>query len=145
MADANAERLIGTWKLISAVREEVPSGAMTDLFGPEPIGFLNYGADGRMLTLIVRKERKRPAGFPVTADEAAGLFRSLMSYGGTWELRGNEVFHYVDISANELWTGTDQQRFFKFDGNRLALTTPVNPDPIDGKVSVRSMVWEKVE
>jgi len=144
MADANAERLIGTWKLLSAVREERPSGEKTDLFGPDPVGYLSYGADGRMLTLIVRKERNRPARFPVTPDEAAGLFRSLMSYGGRWELRGNEVFHYVDISANELWTGTDQQRFFRFDGNHLALTTPVNPDPIDGKVSIRSMIWEKV-
>lgn len=68
-----------------------------------------------------------------------------MSYGGTWEMRGEEVLHYVDISANELWTGSEQQRFFKFDGDRLSLSTPVNPDPIDGKISVRRMTWEKVE
>ena len=145
MTEQNAARLIGTWKLVSAVREEVPSGAKTDLFGPDPVGFLNYAADGRMLTLIVRKERKRPTGFPVGPDDAAALFRSLMSYGGTWALSGDEVIHHVDISANELWTGTDQQRFYKFDGQRLALTTPVNPDPIDGKVSVRSMIWERVQ
>jgi hypothetical protein len=142
---ANKARLIGTWKLVSAVREEVPSGEKTDLFGPDPVGFLNYSADGRMLTLIVRKNRKRPHGFPIRPDEAASLFRSLMSYGGTWELRGEEVFHYVDISANELWTGSEQQRFFKFDGDRLSLSTPVNPDPIDGKISVRRMIWVKVQ
>ena len=97
MADQNAARLIGTWKLVSAVREEVPSGTKTDLFGLDPVGFLNYAADGRMLTLIVRKERKRPAGLPVGPEDAAGLFRSLMSYGGTWEVRGEQVFHHVDI------------------------------------------------
>ena len=145
MADPNASRLLGTWKLISAVREEKPSGIKTDLFGPGPTGFLNYSADGRMLTLIVSGDRKRPAGYPITPEDAAGLFRSLMSYAGIWEVRDDEVFHYVDASANEIWTGTEQQRFYNFDGNRLSLLTPVSADPIDGKISVRRLVWEKVK
>jgi hypothetical protein len=145
MADPNAARLIGTWKLISAVREEKPSGAKTDLFGPAPVGFLNYSADGRMITLLVRGDRKRPAGYPISPEDAAGLFRGLMSYAGTWEVRGNEVFHYVDASANEIWTGTEQRRFFELEGGRLTLSTPVNADPIDGKISVRSMIWERVK
>ena len=49
MSDENARRFIGTWKLISAVREEHPSGEKVDQFGPGAIGFLSYGADGRML------------------------------------------------------------------------------------------------
>jgi hypothetical protein len=145
MADPNAGRLLGTWKMISAVREEKPSGVKTDLFGANPVGFLNYSADGRMLTLIVRGDRKRPAGYPISQEQAAGLFRGLMSYAGTWEIRGDEVFHYVDASANELWTGSEQQRFYKLEGDRLSLSTPVNADPIDGKISVRSMMWEKVK
>ena len=145
MADENARRLIGTWKLVSAVRKERPSGVKTDLFGADPVGFLNYSPDGRMLTLIVRRERKRPAGYPISNEEAAGLFRSLMSYAGTWELRDGEVFHYVDASANEIWTGSEQQRFYTFDGDRLLLSTPVTADPIDGKISVRSMIWERVK
>ena len=145
MSDENARRFIGTWKLISAVREEHPSGEKVDQFGPGAIGFLSYGADGRMLALLVRGDRKRPAGFPVSDEEAAGLFRGLVSYGGRYEVKGDEVFHYVDISANEIWTGSEQQRFFRFDGDRLRLSTPVNPDPIDGKISVRSMLWEKVK
>ena len=145
MSDENARRFIGTWKLISAVREEHPSGEMVEQFGPGAIGFLNYSADGRMLALLVRSDRKRPAGFPVSDEEAAGLFRGLVSYGGRYDVKGDEVFHYVDISANEIWTGSEQQRFFRFDGDRLRLSTPINPDPIDGKISVRSMLWEKVK
>jgi hypothetical protein len=145
MADPNAARLLGTWKLISAVREEKPSGIKTDLFGPSPTGFLNYGADGRMLTLIVRGDRKRPAGYPISTEDATSLFRGLVSYAGNWEMRGDEIFHYVDASANEIWTGTEQQRFYRFDGDRLSLSTPVNADPIDGKISVRSLIWEKAK
>jgi hypothetical protein len=145
MGDTNAARLLGTWKLVSAIREEKPSGVKTDLFGSNPTGFLNYSPDGRMLTLIVRGDRKRPAGYPISPAEAEGLFRSLMTYAGTWEVRGEEVFHYVDASANEIWTGSEQKRFYKLDGDRLSLSTPVNADPIDGKISIRSMIWEKVK
>jgi hypothetical protein len=145
MSDENARRFIGTWKLVSASRVEHPSGVKVDQLGANPAGFLSYGADGRMLALLVRGDRKRPERFPVSDEEAAGLFRSLVSYGGRYEVKGDEVFHYVDISANEIWTGSDQQRFYRFDGDRLSLSTPVNPDPIDGKMSVRSMLWEKVK
>lgn len=141
----DAERLIGTWRLVSAVREERPSGEKTDLFGQEPVGFLNYSPDRRMLVLIVRGDRKRPAGYPISMEDAAGLLRSLMSYSGTWELKDGEVFHYVDASANEIWTGSIQQRFYRIDGDYLTLSTPVNPDPIDGKISIRSMLWERVK
>jgi hypothetical protein len=145
MTEQNAARIIGTWKLVTAVREEVPSGEKTHMFGEVPAGYLNYSPDGRMITLIVRGDRKRPVGFPVKPDEAAHLFRGLMSYAGTYEVRGDEVFHYVDVSANELWTGTEQRRFLKFEGGRLMLSTPVTPDPIDGKTSVRRMIWELVK
>jgi hypothetical protein len=144
MPDPIPPALLGTWKLVSAVREEVPSGVRTDLFGPNPVGYLNYGADGRMITVIVRGDRKRPAGHPIGADEAVHLFRSSMSYAGRFEVRGDQVFHFVDVSANEIWTGTEQQRRCRIDGDTLALTTPVNEDPIDGKVSIRSMIWQKV-
>jgi hypothetical protein len=98
-----------------------------------------------MMTVIVRGDRKRPAGHPIGDADAVHLFRSLMSYAGTFEVRGDEVFHHVDISANEIWTGSFQQRFCKIDGDKLALTTPISEDPIDGKISVRSLVWKKVK
>ena len=31
-----------------------------------------------------------------------------------------------------------------FEGNRLTLSTPQSPDPIDGKISVRRLVWERI-
>src|SRR5882724_8281732 len=72
------ERLLGTWKLVSAVREEIPSGARTDLFGPDPQGFLNYSPDGRMIALITRSGRKAAANGRPTPAEAEALFRSML-------------------------------------------------------------------
>src|SRR5262249_32186604 len=49
--DSTHKHLIGTWKLITAVREEIASGTKTEFLGPNPVGYINYGADGRMLVL----------------------------------------------------------------------------------------------
>ncbi len=143
-ADDAAKRLIGTWKLVSVIREEVPSGIKVDLMGPNPVGFIAYGSDGRMMVLIMRSNRPKPAGNRPTATEAEALFRTMVSYAGSYTVAGSEVTHHVDISWNQSWAGTKQLRIFKFDGNRVTLSTPVSPDPMDGKVSIRSLVWEKL-
>jgi hypothetical protein len=51
----------------------------------------------------------------------------------------------VDISWNEAWTGTDQVRFYKLDGNILTITTAPNKSPIDGREGRGVLVWEKVK
>lgn len=142
-ADPVPAQLIGTWRLVSNTLEEIPSGTRTDLFGPNPIGYIMYGADGRMMILQVRSQRTTPANPAVTGPEAEALFRSLLAYGGTYTISGDVITHHVDISWNQSWTGTEQVRHFKFDGNRVELATDPSPDPIHGKMSVRRLVWER--
>lgn len=143
MERAVIEHLLGTWRLVSAVREEIPSGAKMDLFGPNPQGFLNYGRDGRMIALITRGDRRAANGRPTSA-EAEALYRSMLSYAGAYTLERDVVTHEVDISWNESFTGSKQTRHVAFEGNHLILSTPQSPDPIDGKMSVRRMTWAKV-
>jgi hypothetical protein len=138
------ERLIGTWKLVSAEREDIPSGRKVDQLGPNPIGYINYAPDGRMMAIIARSDRAKPARPRPTPEEAEALVRSVVSYAGTYTIDGNEVTHHVDISWNESWTGTEQKRIARFDGNRAYLSTPPSPDPITGTMSVRTMTWEKL-
>ena len=130
--------------LVSAVREEIPSGARTDLFGAKPQGVLHYSPEGRMLALIAHGDRKAAAGSRATPAEAEALYRSMLSYGGAYTVAGDVVTHHVDISWNEKFTGGEQKRHYKLEGNRLVLSTPQSPDPIDGKMSVRRMTWRKV-
>lgn len=125
------------------MREELPSGAKTDMFGEKPQGVLNYSPEGRMLALIANGNRKAPAAGRATSSEAEALYRSMLSYGGSYSVAGDVVTHHVDISWNETFTGGDQKRHFKLDGNRLILSTPQSNDPIDGKMSVRHMTWER--
>jgi hypothetical protein len=138
------QRLIGSWKLVSAVREEVPSGTKVDMFGAAPQGILNYSPDGRMIALIAHGDRKAPTASKATPAEAQSLYGSMLSYAGPFTVEGDVVTHHVDISWNESFTGSKQKRHFKLEGNRLILSTPQSADPIEGKMSVRRMTWEKV-
>ena len=138
------DRLTGSWKLVSAMREEISSGEKTPFLGENPTGFLHYLPDGRMLALITRAGRKPPAGNVATAAEAEGLIRSMIAYGSRYECLGDEVLHHCDLSWNEKFTGTVQRRRVTFDGDRLTLSPPPSVDPLDGKMSVRTLTWERV-
>ncbi len=138
------ERLIGTWRLLAVVAEDVATGEKRDIWGADPQGYINYGPDGRMIVINARQGRKKPAGLAPTPEEAAELFQGVLAYAGTYTVNGDEVTHHVDISWNEAWTGTDQVRLARFDGDRVHLSTRPNPDPVDGRMSVRTMTWEKL-
>src|SRR5262249_49381894 len=79
-----------------------------------------------------------------TSAEVEALFRSMTSYGGTYTIDGNEITHHVDVSWNQSWTGSDQKRVARFEGNRVYLSTPPSLDPITGTMSMRTMTWEQL-
>jgi hypothetical protein len=142
--DSNRAHLIGTWRLIAVETEDLTTGVKSEGWGPNPLGYINYAPDGRMMVINARSDRKRPAGTVPTSDEAADLFKGVLAYAGTYSLNGNEVTHHIDISWNEAWTGTDQVRIARFDGNRVHLSTRPSPDLANGRMSVRTMTWEKM-
>src|SRR6202051_4264966 len=75
-----SDSIVGTWKVLSYIREDIPSGAKSDVMGAHPAGYINYGADGRMMVIIVGSDRKKPAGAVATPEEAKALISSLISY-----------------------------------------------------------------
>ena len=81
----------------------------------------------------------------MTDQQRVDLFQSMLAYGGTYKFDGKRVEHYVDISWNEVWTGTTFVREITRDGDRLVYTTPAAPHFGDGKMSVLTVVWEKVK
>jgi hypothetical protein len=142
--DATRERLIGTWRLIAVETEDLATGEKSEGWGPNPLGFINYAPDGRMMVMNLRSDRDKPAGAVPSPSEAANLFKSMLAYAGTYSLDGNHVTHHIEISWNEAWSGTDQVRIARFDGNRVHLSTKPSPDLASGRMSVRTMTWEKL-
>jgi hypothetical protein len=142
-SDPVPDWLPGTWKLVAVTSRDVATGAVADFFGRDPLGYITYSSDRRMMVVIVRSGRHKPAAASATPAEAEALMKSLVSYAGTYSIRGGEIIHHVELSWNEAWTGTDQTRLFRFDGTQLHLDTPPSPDPVNGTMSVRSMTWER--
>jgi len=144
-ASSVQQPLLGTWKLISYVGEEIPSGAKSDVMGPNPTGYINYGPDGRMIVIIVGSDRKKPVGPIATPEEAQTLIRSMLAYAGTYTVdsRVSTVTHHVEISWDQSRTGESHVRNYYLDGDRLTLTTQPSNDPATGRKTVRTLVWEK--
>jgi len=137
--------VLGTWKLKAMFREVPATGEKFNQMGEHPNGYLSYSADGRMYAIATSDNRTKPSDVNSTPDERAKLHQSLVAYAGTYTVQGDKVIHRVDISWNEAWTGTDQVRFFKIDGNTLTVTTAVQKSPIDGREGRSVLIWEKVK
>jgi hypothetical protein len=143
---AAEEDLTGTYKLISSKRKIVQTGEVLDTWGASPKGFISYGKDGRMLVLIVTDDRPKPESVEKISDQdRAKLFRTMTAYGGTYEFHGKTVQHHIDISWNEVWTGTTVARELTKEGDKLVYSSPAAPFSSDGKMSVVTLVWEKVQ
>ena len=144
MVDVN--RLYGTWRLLSFTRRVVATGETTAVFGRSPRGVLSYSRDGRMSAILAKEERPRPADMALAkAEERIQLFDSMGAYAGTFTVDGDTVTHHVDISWNENWTGTDQVRKVRLEGDRLYIASNPQPDGTDGQIVVGELVWEKIK
>jgi hypothetical protein len=87
--------------------------------------------------------REAPSAARATDNERVALYDTMFAYAGTYSVEGRKVIHHVHISWNEVWTGTDQVRFFEMSGNTLTLTARI-PDPVSGGESHYTLEWEKV-
>jgi hypothetical protein len=146
-ASSVQQQILGTWTLVSYVREEIPSGAKSDVMGAHPSGYINYGRDGRMIVIIVGSDRKKPVGPVATPEEAEALIRSMLAYAGTYTVDSETrtVTHHIDVSWDQTRTGESHVRTYKLDAGRLTLTTQPSNDPATGKKTVRTAIWERLK
>jgi hypothetical protein len=136
--------LLGTWKLKSFVREVAATGERYNERGEHPNGYLGYAADGRMYAIITWDNRANPHDVVATNEERIKLYGTMISYAGTYTVDAEKVIHHVDISWNQAWTGTDQVRFYKLEGNTLTITSAPALNPTDGRQGRSILLWEKL-
>jgi hypothetical protein len=141
----NRSPILGTWKLVSYVREDLETGERYNQYGDKPDGYLGYASDGRMSAIITWDNRVKPQSAVLTNDERVALHGTMSAYAGTYTADAEKVVHHVDISWNQIWTDTDQVRFYELDGNILTITSALSPSPADGRLGRSVIVWEKVK
>ena len=130
-----AEKLIGTWLLKDwhSLRDD-------DFYaypmGEDGKGQLIYTRAGRMSGFLMRADF---GGEPARSDTKAS---KSLSYAGTWLIKGEEVFHTVDLSTIPEWIGTDLIRTIVWQGENLLLkTTPQQGR--DGAYYQNLLLWER--
>jgi len=135
------EKLFGVWKLVSFETELQTTGERRPVFGKNPNGYLIFTPQGRMMALLTNESRKAAA----TDQERAELLRTMISYSGIYHLEADKFVTKVDISWNEAWTGTEQVRFYKLQGDRLDIISAWAPSvTIPGTPMVRGIfTWER--
>jgi hypothetical protein len=134
-----AKKLVGSWKLTSWTIQVI-DGEATQPFGPNPKGRAVFTLDGFSAFMIARSDRK-----PATSDaDSAALLKSLMVYTGKFTVDGDKLTTNVDLSWNEILTGTAQVRFFKLEGDKLSIRTAEQASAVyPGKKVVGTLSWER--
>jgi Lipocalin-like domain len=139
LAEDTARQLAGSWKLNSWTIQII-GGEVTEPFGPNPKGRAVFTPDGYVAFVIAAANRKPAAN----DEESAALLKTLLVYTGKFTIDGDKFTTKVDMSGNELLTGQDQVRFFKLEGDKLAIRTAEQASSVyPGKRVVGTLAWER--
>jgi hypothetical protein len=137
--DDDADDLVGVWRLES-FNLQVLGEQPTEIFGQHPIGYLILTVEGRMMTIITRADRK-PA---TTVDERAALLDSMVSYTGRYRVEHNRIIIRPDVAWNEIYSGTEQIRYYTLNGNKLSIRTAEQLSAVlPGKKVVGTLTYER--
>jgi Lipocalin-like domain len=139
-----SDTIVGTWKIESFVREVIATGQRYNEFGDRPSGYISYLPDGWMHVMLVADNRAKLAGAMPTDQEKAELFGTMIAYAGTYRVDGDKVVHDIEVSWNQVWTGSKQVRFFKTEGDTLTITTAVAKSPRDAQEGRTIVVFKRV-
>ena len=138
-ADENdlAEKIIGTWELVSYQVEDKATGALIDAMGSAPRGRVIFTRDGWVAFNLEGTERK-PA--ETDADRAA-LMQTLVAYIGRYRIEGDQWITQVQTAWAPEWVGTEQRRSITVNGDEANVTTPwrIMPNWDAGRLS-RSII-----
>ena len=141
MRDAE-DKLVGTWKIVSAVMEDVETKEQKLLWGEHPNGYIVLTPSGRWIVVQTAEGRKAPE---TDADRSAA-FRSMLAYSGRYHVEGDKIIIKVDIAWDESWIGTEQVRFYRIEGARLHIEAAPQPYAnFGGKVMRGILIWAREE
>lgn len=137
----SASDLVGSWKL-DAFRLEMPDGSVSHPYGENLVGYLFYNADGFMSAAFMNAERGQVPDGELGEAARASSYDQYMAYTGPYEVTGDRIRHFVEVSSLEAWTGTVQERWFKIDGDRLEILTAGLA--VGNEAPVGRLVWHRV-
>jgi hypothetical protein len=133
-----AERILGNWRMVSWQIEDLASGETRDALGPNPHGYITFTPDVRVMVLVLKADRAKPATLVPTPAEKLAL-----AYAGTFTSNAEKVVHHIDMSWNQSWSGTDQIRFLRLKGDSLTYVGAPAKNPMNGRDCVHTVVFQR--
>ena len=121
-----AASLIGTWKLVK-YEDRRADGTLSYPFGEHPTGYFVYDATGHLSVQIMRTPALKPfSGMREGTGDGASYREAFLAYAayfGTYAVDATKgtVTHQVEGSLRADYTGTDQVRRFRIEGDRLII------------------------
>lgn len=137
-----SDRLVGTWKLVSASTTTSAGERSETPYGLNPVGFLTYTDEGRIAAMISHDGRKALFSGGGSLEEQSEAFKTFFAYAGRYTVSGDKVTHHVEISSIQNYVGRDLVRNVTFQGERITLVTP--PTPVNGKTQIFELIWERL-
>jgi hypothetical protein len=118
-AMSNKDRIVGTWKLVSAEAEQ--NGKRVEFFGLNPIGIAVFEANGRYFSQIARANLPKIASgnrYKTTPEEDKAIVQGFIAYFGTYTVddSGTLTLHMVSSSFPN-FNGTVQKRTIAIKGD----------------------------
>lgn len=135
------DKLVGSWKLVSA-SSTTSKGERNDTpYGLNPAGVLTYSEDGRVTSLISYGER-RLLSIASRTEEQAEAFNTFLAYSGRYTLGDDKVTHHIEISSIQNYVGKDLVRNIRLEGDQIVLITP--PTMVNGKIQSVELTWQRL-
>jgi hypothetical protein len=135
------DKLVGTWKLVSA-SSTTRSGKRNETpYGARPTGLLTY-RDGRVFAMISYDGRKPLSAGGGNQEEQAEAFKTFLAYAGRYIFDGGKVMHHVEVSSIQNYVGKDLVRTVKFQDDQIILVTP--PTRLNGKIQIIELIWQRL-
>jgi 2-hydroxy-6-oxonona-2,4-dienedioate hydrolase len=139
-----SEQFVGRWNLV-AWEQRYDDGRLQKPMGEHPRGFIRYTADGEMVVMISREDRRRfekGGQWDAPDDEKAYAYNTMLSYAGRFSVEGDTVTHHVDMSLFPNWEGGVQKRKFELkpDGT-LELTARLEAGTPEARTA--ALVWRR--
>lgn len=116
--------LVGTYELVSWENRH-ESGAIAYPLGPDAKGVISYSPDGFVFVHIMANNRSNHStGDPFGREisEIRDSATTHISYCGTYEIKENEVKHYVTVSSFPNWAPSEQRRNWELRNDHLLLS-----------------------
>lgn len=125
-AGQSSPSIVGTWKIVK-YEDRAVDGTLSYPYGTNPVGYFVYDATGHLSVHIMRTPALKsfPGMRDGTGDAASyrEAFLAYVAYFGTYTVDAAKgtVTHHVEGSLRPDYTGTDQVRPFRIEGDRLII------------------------